>query len=283
MKVSDFRKRAFKMFLLGFKQMRDPYYQGFAAQVSFYLILSIVPILLLLTQILGLFNLTIERAMQVFEVYTGQNVAGWLHDMFSFKYIGFGNIIFIEIALWAGSRASFAIMRITNYTLTEGQSTGRNYFIERIRSIETIVITILTVTFSLLILAYGKVILELVVELFKINDSDKYVDSIWLWLRWVLGFALYFLMVSFNYYIMPTEKIKFRKVIPGSVFASAGMMIVTAVYAKYTSTMADYDLLYGALSSVVGIMFWFYLLAWVLFLGVLCNKVWDETSGDTKQ
>lgn len=198
--------------------------------------------------------------------------------MFNFRYIGFGNIVFIAIALWAGSRASFAIMRITNYTLTEGQSTGRNYFIERIRSIETIIITILTVTFSLLILAYGKVILEFVIELFRINDSEKYVDSIWLWLRWVLGFALYFLMVSFNYYILPTERIKFRQVIPGSIFAAVGMMIVTAVYSKYASTMADYDLLYGALSSVVGIMFWFYLLSWVLCLGVLCNKVWAETS-----
>lgn len=276
--MANFRQRMFKMFLLGFKQMRDPYYQGFAAQVAFYLILSIVPILLLLTQVLGLFNFTIERAMHVFELYTGKSVAGWLQEMFSYRYIGFGNIVFIVIALWAGSRASFAIMRITNYTLTEGQSTGRNYFIERIRAIETIMITILTITFSLLILAYGKVILEIVIDLFRISNSEQYVDSIWLWLRWVLGFALYFLMVSFNYYIMPTEKIKFKKVIPGSIFASVGMMLVTAVYAKYTSTMADYDLLYGALSSVVGVMVWFYLLAWVLCLGVMCNKVWDETS-----
>lgn len=281
MQVSDFKKRAFKMFLLGFKQMRDPYYQGFAAQVSFYLMLSIVPILLLLTQVLGLFNLTVERAMQVFEMYTGRSVSGWMHNMFNFRYVGFGNIVFIAIALWAGSRASFAIMRITNYTLTEGQSTGRNYFIERIRSIETIIITILTVTFSLLILAYGKIILEFVIELFRINDSGKYVDSIWLWLRWVLGFALYFLMVSFNYYILPTERMKFREVIPGSIFASAGMMIVTIVYSKYARSMADYDLLYGALSSVVGIMFWFYLLSWVLCLGVLCNKVWAETSPES--
>ncbi len=279
--MSNFKKRAFKMFLLGFKQMRDPYYQGFAAQVSFYLMLSIVPILLLMTQVLGLFNITVERAMQVFEVYTGRSVAEWVHDMFDYRYIGFGNVVFIAIALWAGSRASFAIMRITNYTLTEGQSTGRNYFIERIRSIETIIITILTVTFSLLILAYGKVILEFALDLFSIKDSEKYVDSIWLWLRWVLGFALYFLMVSFNYYILPTERLKFKDVIPGSVFASAGMMIVTIVYSKYASTMANYDLLYGALSSVVGIMFWFYLLSWVLCLGVLCNKVWQETSPDS--
>ena len=100
-----------------------------------------------------------------------------------------------------------------------------------------------------------------------------------MWFRWLLGFMLYFLMVSYNYYLLPTEKVGFRKVLPGSVFASIGMLLVTVVYSRYTGSLADYDVLYGALSSVVGILFWFYLLAWVLCLGVLFNKVWDDTSG----
>ncbi|MBQ4595484.1 MAG: YihY/virulence factor BrkB family protein, partial [Firmicutes bacterium] len=103
-------------------------------------------------------------------------------------------------------------------------------------------------------------------------------ESTWLWLRWLLGFGLYFLMISYNYYILPTEKVKYRKVIPGSVFAAVGLLVVTGFYSRYTTSLADYDVLYGALSSVVAIMFWFYFLAWVLCLGVLFNKVWDDTS-----
>ena len=37
------KSRAVKMILLGIKQFRDPYYQGFAAQMSFYILLSLVP------------------------------------------------------------------------------------------------------------------------------------------------------------------------------------------------------------------------------------------------
>lgn len=277
--MADVRRRILKMFILGFKQLQDPYYQGFAAQVSFYLLLSIVPIFLLMTQLLGVFDISMESALKLVEVYTGKEVSRMLIQLFEFRSAGFGSIVFVIIALWAGSRASFALMRITNYTLTGGQSTGKNYFVERFRAVKTIVITIVTIAFSLIILAYGKLILEIVLSVFGL-DSAKYVDSIWMWLRWVLGFVLYFLMVSYNYYILPTEKLPFRKMLPGSLFASIGMLLVTVCYSKYANSLADYDILYGALSSIVAILFWFYLLIWVLFLGVLFIKVLDDT-GDS--
>ena len=137
-------------------------------------------------------------------------------------------------------------------------------------------ITIFTIVFSLIILAYGKLILELALSVLGL-DSQTYADNIWMWLRWVLGFVLYFLMVSYNYYLLPTERVQFRKMLPGSLFASVGMLLVTLCYSRYANSLADYDLLYGALSSVVAILFWFYLLSWVLCLGVLCIKVWDDT------
>ena len=48
------------MFTLGLKQYMDPYYQGIAAQVAFFFILSIVPTLLLLTQLLGLLDISLS-------------------------------------------------------------------------------------------------------------------------------------------------------------------------------------------------------------------------------
>ena len=264
------------MFIMGFRQMQDPYYQGFAAQVSFYLMLSIVPILILIVQILGLFNISMGTALSLFYEYTGNQVSGLMSNLFKFSSLGFGNIIYIVIAVWAGSRASFALTRIANYTLTEGDSTGRNFFVERVRAIGTLFITIATIVISIVILCYGKLILSGILSLIG-QDPDRYVDSIWLMLRWPLGFMLYFCMIGFNFYMLPTEKKPFRRVIPGTIFAALGMLIVTALYSIYASSLANYDIVYGALSSVVAIMIWFFFLAWVLLLGVLCNKVWEDT------
>lgn len=264
------------MFIMAFRQMQDPYYQGFAAQVSFYLVLSIVPILILIVQLLGLFNISMGTALALLYEYTGQQISGLMSNLFKFSSLGFGNIIYIIIALWAGSRASFALTRIANYTLTEGLSTGRNYFVERVRAIGTLFITIATIVFSIVILCYGKLILSGILELLR-QDPEKYVDSVWLWLRWPLGFVLYFCMIGFNFYMLPTERRTFRHVIPGTFLAAVGLLIVTAAYSIYTSSLANYDIVYGALSSVVAILIWFFFLAWVLLLGVLFNKVWEDT------
>lgn len=277
--MSKIRTRFLRMFILGFKQFQDPYYQGFAAQVSFYLMLSIVPIIVLITQILGFFGVSLESALSLIQEYTGKQMSGMLMSLFEFSSVGFANILFVVVALWAASRASFAIMRITNYTLTDGRNTGRGYFSERFRAVKTMGITIITIVISLVILAYGKLIFTSVLSLLGL-DSSLIAESTWLWLRWLIGFALYFFMISYNFYILPTEKVEYKKVIPGSVFASIGLLVVTGFYSRYTSSLANYDVLYGALSSVVAIMMWFYFLAWVLCLGVLCNKVWDETSED---
>ena len=276
--MATIRTRIFKMIILGFKQLQDPYYQGFAAQIAFYFTLSIVPVLLLTTQILGIFNISMESALSLLEAYTGKQVSSLISGIFEFSSAGYRNIVFLFIVLWAGSRASFAIMRITNYTLTDGKSTGRGYWLERFRAIKTMIITIITIVFSLIILVHGKFILITILKILSIDNLAEYLDSFWLWIRWILGFVLYFLMVSYNYYLLPTEKMKYREVIPGSIFASVGMLLVTYCYSKYANSLANYDVIYGALSSVVVIMLWFYFIAWVLCLGVLCNKVWADTN-----
>jgi len=265
------------MFIVGFQQIQDPYYHGFAAQISFYMMLSVVPILILIIQLLGLIGISMETALNVVEQYTGNSISNVLSIIFEFSSIGFGNIIFLVIALWAGSRASFAISRIANYTMTEGQNTGKNYFIERARAILTMLLTMISLVVAIVILCYGKIILIGALTALRIDDTS-FVDSFWLWLRWPLAFVLYFFIIGYNFYILPTVRKPFRTVIPGALFASIGMLIVSWAYTFYTSSLVNYDIMYGALSSVVALMIWFLLLSWVLILGLMCNKVVEDTS-----
>lgn len=262
------KKRIFRMVSLGIKQFSDPYYQGFAAQLSFYFILSLVPIVLLISQLMGFFlETSIEDAVGWILGYVKGGLAVEIEQLLSYKSAGAVNIIFLIIALWAASRAQFSMMRITNFTFSEGKSTGKGYFRDRLRAFKTMAFTLFVIIMALVVLVYGGKLLNL------LTDNAE----VWLFLRWPVAYALYFLMISYNYYMLPSNKVKFREIIPGSIFASIGLLIVTVVYSAYTSTVVNYDILYGSLATVVALMFWFYFLAWVLCLGVLFNKVWKDT------
>ena len=272
------KDRFFKMVSLGIKQFSDPYYQGFAAQLSFYFLLSIVPILLLISQVLTMvFKHDLEDAV------------GWLIDYFGNSPItkeieglvlgsgsgsGAMSIVFIFVAIWAASRAQFSLIRITNFTFSEGQSTGKGFIRDRIRAMKTMAIILILIIFAIVVLMYGNVILKLALKIF---GKEAAAGQIWLILRWPIAIVLYFFMISYIYYVLPSEKKKYKEIIPGSIFAAIGLLLVTALYSNYVATVANYNVLYGSLATFVALLFWFYFLAWVLCLGVLFNKVWEDT------
>lgn len=271
---SDALARIKKMLILGIQQFRDPYYQGVAAQLAFFMFLSILPTFILLSQILGFFDLSLKSIEQFVDVnITGEGV-DTLMRMLNYSPAGINSVFLAVTAVWAASRVQFAMIRVTNYTLTDGDMTGEGYVKDRLRSIKTILITVFTVAFSLIVLVYGPMLLKLS---FGRVVGAQIADAAWMALRWPLAAALYFLMISYNYYVLPTVKVRFRDIVPGSIFASVGFLVVTYGYNIYTKLSGSYNILYGSFSNIVVLMFWFWFISWVLCLGVTINRVWWAT------
>lgn len=263
-----------KMIILGIQQFQDPYYQGVAAQLAFFMFLSILPTFILLSQVLGFFSLSLSSIEQWVDINVTGAGADTLRRMLNYSPSGINSFFLALTALWAASRVQFAMIRVTNYTLTDGITTGEGYVKDRLRSLKTILITIFTVAFSLIVVVYGPIILNLVLG--RVLGA-KITEAAWIALRWPLAAALYFLMISYNYYVLPSIRVRYRDIVPGSVFASVGFLAVTFVYNIYTARSVNYDILYGSFSNIVVLMFWFWFIAWVMCLGVTINRVWWAT------
>ncbi len=277
-KMQKNRKEAFvrvrKMLVLGIQQFHDPYYQGVAAQLAFFMFLSILPTFILLSQVLGFFDISLSGLEKMVDInITGEGV-DTLMKMLNYSPAGINSVFLAITALWAASRVQFAMIRVTNYTLTDGDMTGEGYVKDRLRSIKTILITVFTIAFSLIVLVYGPMILKLS---FGKVVGTQLADAAWMALRWPLAAALYFLMISYNYYVLPTVKVRYRDIVPGSIFASVGFLAVTYGYNIYTKFSGNYNILYGSFSNIVVLMFWFWFISWVLCLGVTLNRVWWAT------
>ena len=266
--------RCRRMIELGYDQFLDPYYQGVSAQLAFFMFLSILPTIILLSQVLGIFSLSLSNLEDWLDVNITGAGLDTIKGMLDYSPSGINSIFLAITALWAASRVQFAMIRVTNYTLTDGLSTGQGYVKDRLRSLQTILITIFTVAFSLIVVVYGPTILDLVLGKFL---GRKVSYAAWMALRWPLAAALYFLMISYNYYVLPSIRVRYRDIVPGSIFASVGFLVVTIGYNIYISFSANYDILYGSFSNIVVLMFWFWFISWVMCLGVTFNRMWWAT------
>ena len=256
------------------QQFQDPFYQGVAAQIAFSLFLSIIPILILLSQLLGLFSLSLTEIQDLFGDYITEEGMVMISGLLDYSPSGLNNTFLIVVALWAASRVQFSLLRVTNYTLTDGEVIGKGYVRDRLKSIKNILMTVFTIGFSLIVIVYGELIIKLT---FGAVVGDEISTAAWVLIRWPVSIALYFLMISYNYYMLPTHKVPFKDIIPGSIFAAIGFWVVTYAFTLYTGLSTGSDIIYGSISNVIGLMFWFWLLAWVMCIGVSFNRVWWAT------
>ena len=138
-------------------RLQSSYYRGVAAELAFYFMLSLIPLILILTQVLGVFQISLKNLQEMLYQYLPNEAAKALTKLLPNR--GNGNVSFsifsAILALWAASKAQFSLMRICNFTFT-GKLSVKNFFRERFIAIKTLIVTLFTFLFSFLILMYGE-------------------------------------------------------------------------------------------------------------------------------
>ncbi len=274
------KKRAKYVILNVFVRMKKPYYQGVAAEMAFFFLMSMVPLFIIVAEIMGLFSLSVDIVGRLLAKYFSQEIAGSLMGYFSYTSSGTISILFLVFALWSASKAQYSMIRIANYTYT-GLNAGRGFILERVRAMVTVVVTILLLVFNLAVLVYGKLVANIVAAYMEDALLLPFrINEIWFILRWPAAIALCFVGITFINYILPSRRLALKKIIPGSLVASTGIFTATWVYSFYMSRFSNYDLFYGGLASVVGLLFWFYILGYVMVIGIVFNAALMETCED---
>ncbi len=313
-KIKNLLNRIKRIAVLTFKKAMDPYFSGNSAEVAFFLLMSIVPSIILLAQVFDLFDQSMDLIKGLVKEYANDALTGIIMPLLNHESAGTLSILLVILALWSGSKAIFSLMRITNYAYiggTPGKNPLLGFIKERARAMLTVFVIIFTLIFAIGILIFGKYIVEAVLTYLNDYIGRNYnVNDIWLNIRWVLGFLLYFFMVTSIYYVLPSSQNKYSQLInkenkwvsvkrvvgawymnarntfkiifPGSIFASLGMMVATWVYSLYLShiSSANFNILYGSLGAAVLLLLWFYILAYVLVLGIQINSIWEDSKGN---
>lgn len=266
MKISRFFEpmRAF------YQRVQQEHLGLYAAQASFFLIISFVPLLMLLVTLLQ-FVLPIQKE----ELITALNyylpdsmetfVSGIVDDLFSQRAVSIISASTLML-LWSASRGVHSVIQGIRHIFHVPQTI---YYKERLRALVYTIALILTILFALIVLVFGNSLWSLITNLFPpLGKAGGLVT-----LAKFLISALLITLFSLLFYCAtaPRHLAKLSVQFPGALFTAAGWILFSTGFSLYITNFSNYSYIYGSLTALILLMLWLYICMWLMFLGAEIN------------
>lgn len=251
-----------------FKSINKPQMRILPGNVSFFFVLSIVPIITVIGVIASYFSISIDELVQFLEGALPKEVSEVLLPFIDGKGID-GNIIFYMLSgFLVASNGAHSLILASN-TLYEIKDS--DFITRRIRSLFLTIILVVLFFFVTVFLAFGNVILKLILDLGFLKNVSNFIYPIFLLCKWPVAFIFIYFIIKYVYVLLPDMKIKPATVKDGAIVTTIGWSILTAFYSYYVEHFTHYDIFYGSLSNIVVMMMWIYFLAYILMIGMAIN------------
>ncbi|HLU23707.1 MAG TPA: YihY/virulence factor BrkB family protein [Bacillaceae bacterium] len=251
---------------------------GMAAQLAYFFLLSLFPLLIFIVTLLPFTPLTQADVFNVLKDIAPKEtlnmVQKTLNEIMKNRN---GSLLSIGIigTLWSASNGMNALMRSLNraYDVEE----DRPFIVSRGLAIVFTIAMIFVFLLALLLPVFGKQLGEYVFT--NLGVPNMFI-SVWEILRWVLSFVILFIVFLAIYYFAPSLKLKCTTAIPGAIFASIGWIIVSLGFSFYVANFGNYSSTYGSIGGIIVLMLWFYLSGFIIIIGgeinSMSNKKDDE-------
>jgi len=277
-----------------FRGINDDEVFGRAAQLSYYFLLALFPLLLVLINLLGYVaqegtefrNKLISYLAAIMPSSAVALVHTTLDEISASS--GSGKLsLGLLAALWAASNGMGAVSQTLNTAYNVRET--RSWWKVRLISV------FLTVALSVLILAaltivlYGGTIGE---KLAGHYGLSQLFTTLWQILQWPI--ALFFVLATFNliYNFAPNlSSMQRRWFTPGAVVGVVLWLLISFAFRLYLHYFDSYSVTYGSLGALIVLMLWFYFTGVAILIGgevnceadVKCERDLDEIEGEEKR
>lgn len=244
------------------------------AQLAFFFLLSLFPLLIFMVTLLPYLNLPEDQIFQFLRNYAPADVygliEGTLTEVLQNKNGGLLSVGLLG-TIWSASNGVNAIMKSLNksYELEE----TRPFFIVRGLSVVFTILIIGLFLIALLLPIFGE---QIGVFLFAFLGLDEVFLLIWNSIRFTIPPLIIFVVLTALYWLVPNDKLYFKSVIPGGIFATVGWILVSLAFSFYVSNFANYTATYGSLGAIIVLMMWLYFSGTILMIGGQINAVMQE-------
>jgi membrane protein len=151
----------------------------------------------------------------------------------------------------------------------------RSFWKTRIVALILSVIVSISLFLSVLFLTLGSYTIKVLNE-FKYFPSAITPGLLMLFNYLIVVFIVLFI-VSAIYFLAPSATNKWRFFSPGSIFASAVIVITTIIFSAYVNQFNTYNKVYGSIGALIVVMLLIYINTYILLLGHELNVAIDKT------
>lgn len=253
------------------KRIKEMDVTGLGAQVAFFFLLSIFPLLIFLITLLPYLNLSEEQIFLFLEevappeVYT--LIAETLREILTNQNSGLLSIGILA-TIWSASLGIDAFTKSLNNSY--GVEEDRPFLIARGMSIIITILMIFILILALVLPIFGQQIGVFIFSFFGLEESFL---TVWNSVRFTIPTLIIFVICSVIYWVAPNIKLDVRNVFGGAAFTALGWIGVSYGFSLYINNFSDYSATYGSIGGIIIMMLWLYVSAMLLLVGGQINAV----------
>lgn len=245
-------------------------------QIAFSSLLAFFPAMILLVGLLGLIGAyddlkeflgVVAPGAVIDAIDTAQKSAAGRNTGASLAVV-FG----LFGAIWAASGAMNAVIKAVNAAYDRIET--RPFWRVRITAALLVLASGFALAGLFLLIVFGGPFGEAVASKAHLGGA---FDLLWTFLRWPLAFCWILLFFALVYYAAPNvEHRSWKWVTPGSVLGAILWLVLSALFALYTSFSSSYDKTYGSLAGGIILLLWLNYSAMALLFGAELNSELDR-------
>ena len=260
----------------------DHHLMDWAAALTFYAGISLLPALLIVLSILGLLG---DPTLETLADNLREGDPGPVRDLaldaiqqVDTSALSAGATLAIGVlgALWSASSYVGGFMRAGG--VIHGRE-GR-YPMWQLRPLQ------MALTAATIVAIAGTAIAVIVTgplarELAKLLDIETVAADVWDLAKWPLVIAFVATIFAILYWASPDVRARgFQWLTPGGVITTAAWVLGSVAYAIWVESFADYGDLYGSLGAVIGFLIWLWLSNMAMLYGGELNAQLERDADD---
>lgn len=241
----------------------------YASHASYFIILAVFPLLVLLLSLFRYVGLDVNDFTQSLDRIIPSALMPMVTKVILTTYQATsGAVVSVSAitALWSASRGVHGLLTGLNaiYKVPE----NRGYWYTRGVSVIYTFLFLVVLVLTLMLHVFGNSLLSLIP-----TDGHPF----WYFLTDVIDLRFFFLLAiqtalfTAMFMALPNKRNRFFDSFPGAVFASCGWLVLTDLFSTYVAYFPNYANIYGSVYAVALALLWLYSCICIVFYGGALN------------